>query len=177
MAQALTPPFLLACVLLVVAGAGKLRSPTAAAAAVAVLGVGPRLGERGRRLLVRALALAEIALGAAGALHPSPAPALALACVYVTFALITLRLGRRRASCGCFGQEGAPASAGQSVLSLSLALVAGLGAVSAPRGLPWLLARPVPSAAILLIGLAGAVVAAALTYTELPRAWAAWGAR
>lgn len=63
-ADALTPPFLLAALLLCLAGAVKLRSPAGASRALAALGLTPGRG------LVRAFAAGELALGLAAVFDP-----------------------------------------------------------------------------------------------------------
>lgn len=173
MSEALTPPFLLAATVLLVAGAGKLRWPAAAAAAMATLNLPSRTA------YVRAFAVAELALGADCVLAPTRAAALTLSALYAVFAALTVLLARRRASCGCFGEApgDSPASAAQSLLSGALALVAAAGAYHLPHSLSWVLARPVPAAAALSLGILGAGYAAVLTYTLLPQAWGAWSAR
>lgn len=173
MRQALTPPFLLAAGILMLAGAAKLRSPAGAARALWTLGL------PSRQAYVRALALAELALGADCALAPTGVGALALASLYGVFAVIALRLARRQASCGCFGggRGDSPASAGQGLLSGVLALLVGASAVGPPQSLGWVFARPAPTAAVLTVGLLGAAYAALIAYTQLPRAWAAWSPR
>jgi hypothetical protein len=97
-----------------------------------------------------------------------------LALAYGAFSLISLALARRRAACGCFGGTEAPASGLQVALSLALAATAGLAAEQLPHGLPWVVTRAGALAAVLLLGLAGAVYGGVLAYTEAPRAWAAW---
>ncbi len=176
MSQALTPPFLLASGLLLVAGIAKLRTPAGAAGALVTLGIlwaGGRVG----RLMVRAVAVGELGLGAVCLLHPGPVVALALAGLYLGFAATGGALVRRRASCGCFGDRDVAASALQVWMSLALAVVVALAASAGTHGAPWLLSRPPATAAVLMVGLVGAVYAAALAYTELARAWFAWSER
>ncbi len=176
MSQALTPPFLLASGLLMVAGMAKLRTPSAAAGALVALGI-PVAGARVGRVAVRGFAVAELGLGTLCLLEPGRIATLTLAGLYLSFAAITLALSRRRASCGCFGDRDLAASATHTWLSLALAAVVAVAAVTGTRGAAWLLARPPASCLVLVVGLAGAVYAAALAYTELPRAWSAWSTR
>ncbi len=173
MREALTAPFLLATALLLLAGVAKLRSPAAASRALLTL----RLPSR--RSYVRGFALAEITLGAGCALAPERGTALALAVLYLGFAGLTILLARRRASCGCFGEAHgeSPASASQSLLSATLALVAMASVFRVPHSLGWILSRPAPTAVALSLGIAGAVYATMLAYTLLPQAWGAWSAR
>jgi hypothetical protein len=161
---ALAPAFLVAALVLCVAGAAKLRSPDAAAAA---LGVSP--------WAVRGLACGEITLGAACALLPTWPLALALALVYGGFSLAAVVFRRRGVSCGCFGDNGLPVSLAHVIASGLLGALALGAAVAGPRGLGWVLGRPAPTAAVLALGIAGALYATVIVYTQLPAAWAAWG--
>jgi hypothetical protein len=165
---ALTPPFLVAALLLCVAGALKLRSPRPAAAALRTLGL------PGPTWLIRALAVGELALGAACAIDPTRAGAAVLAGAYVAFAGVAAALARRRVACGCFGEDDTPVSAAHWVASAFLGAVAAAAAADGSHGLGWVLGRGAPTAAVLLIGITGALYATVLVYTDLPVAWAAW---
>jgi hypothetical protein len=171
LSDALTPPFVVASLVLCLAGALKLRSPQAAASALRTLGL------PGRDWIVRAAAAAEVALGAACAVHPGRAVAVALALVYAQFAAIAAVLMRRRAACGCFGENDLPVSLAHVIASELLGTLAGAAAVAGPGGLGSVLARPVPQATVLLIGISGALYAVVLVYTWVPRAWGAWSGR
>jgi hypothetical protein len=160
---ALTPPFLVAALLLCVAGALKLRSPGGAAAA---LGVSP--------WAVRGVACGEVVLGAACALWPTRPLAVALAVVYGLFSLVAVGLMRRGVSCGCFGDNDLPVSLAHVIASELLGALAVGAALTGPRDLGWVLARPAATAVVLLIGIAGALYATVLVYTQLPLAWTAW---
>ncbi|HET6866234.1 MAG TPA: MauE/DoxX family redox-associated membrane protein [Solirubrobacteraceae bacterium] len=163
MTQALAPPFLVASLVLCVAGAFKLRSPRTAASA---LGIPERL--------VRALSVGEIILGAACALHPTRALALALALVYQLFAGVAVVLKRRRVACGCFGDNDIPVSPAHVIASELLGAVAVAAAIASPRGLSWVADQPPAASVVLALGVAGAVYATVLVFTGLPRAWTAW---
>jgi len=160
---ALAPPFLVASLVLCLAGLAKLRAPAAAAAA---LHTGP--------WAIRALAAGEVALGAACAVHPTRALATALAVLYGLFALVAARLRRERVACGCFGDDDLPVSQAHVVASELLGTLAAAAAVVAPLGLPWLASQPTPKALVLAVAIAGAVYATVLLYTAVPRAWSAW---
>jgi hypothetical protein len=155
MSAALAPPFLVASLVLCVSGALKLRS---GGGAMRVLGVG------------------EIALGTACAVHPTQALAAALAVVYASFSVVAVILMRRRAACGCFGEDDFPVTLAHVIASELLGALAMVAAVAGPRGFGWVLAQPAPTAVVLAIGVAGAVYATVLVYTAVPRAWAAWDA-
>lgn len=168
MSDALTPPFLLAALVLCVAGAAKLRAPAGAARAAAVLGL--PVGT----LLIRGLALGELALGCICMAQPSRTAAAVLGALYLVFAVLSVMLARRRSECGCFGDAQSPASGFQALLSGALALgaLAALGAV--PHNLAWLFARSPTETIVLSGGISAAVYGTVLAYTKLPQAWAAW---
>ncbi len=153
MSAALAPAFLVASLLLCVSGALKLRSGGSA---------------------MRALGAGEVALGAVCAAHPTQALAVALAVVYAVFAGVAVVLMRRRLACGCFGENDFPVSAGHCIASALLGTLVLAAAVAGPRGLGWVFGRAPGTAAVLLIGIAGAVYAVVLVYTVVPRAWGAW---
>ncbi|MBV9604568.1 MAG: hypothetical protein JO027_05655 [Solirubrobacterales bacterium] len=159
MSEALAPPFLVAALLVCVAGVVKLRSPHRAAAA---LQTSP--------WAIRGLAVGEVSLGAACALAPTRPLAVALAAVYGLFSLLAVVLMRRGVPCGCFGDNDFPVSLAHVTASELLAALALGAALTGPRGLEWALDQP----AALLLGIAGAVYATVLVYTRLPVAWAAW---
>jgi hypothetical protein len=171
MSAALTAPFAVAAAVLCVAGVAKLRAPSGAVRALMVAGLPARAG------LVQVLAIVEVTIGGLALLHPTPALAGAVAALYASFCLVSLVLARRRAGCGCFGADDAPASAIQSLLSAVLCLVAVCAAIAPAHGLAWMLAEGAGQASALLIGIAGSAYATVIAYTELPRAWSAWSRR
>jgi hypothetical protein len=171
MAEVLTPIFATAALIVCLAGAAKLRSPGGAARALRTLGL------PGNRLLVRGLAVGEVALGLACAIDPRPVLAGGLACLYGIFATVAFALIRKRADCGCFGETDIPASVLQSALSAALALGALLSVVWTPHGLGWVLDRSGATAVVLVVGIGGAVYASVMAYTVLPQAWGAWSGR
>ena len=156
MSAALAPPFIVASLVLCVAGVMKLRFST--------------------RLSMRALGVGEVALGVVCVVHPTPALAVALAVVYGSFAAVAAVLRRRRLACGCFGENDFPVSLAHVIASELLGALAFAAAVAGTRGLGWLLGQPAPTAVALVIGIAGAAYAVVLVYTIVPRAWTAWSA-
>jgi len=172
-ASALTPPVLVAALVVVLAAAAKLRSPAGASEALAVLGV-PIRRRAGRELAVRLLATGEIGLGVTVLIAGGAAAQFALGGLYLSFAVMTLALARRHAECGCFGDTGGPASAIGAGLNFGFAAVCLLGAAVGATGGEQLFDLPAWQAPGALLALAAAAVAASLTYTELPRAWQAW---
>jgi hypothetical protein len=167
--QALAPPFLVASLVLCVAGAFKLRSPEVAAGALRTL----RLP--GGKWLVRSLAAGELLLGVVCAVHPTRATAAVLAAAYVTFAGVAAVLSGQRVGCGCFSEADTPVSRVHVVANLVLGAVAAAAAVASPRGLGWMATQPAGTGVALGIGIAGAACAVVLVYTEVPRAWTEWG--
>jgi hypothetical protein len=165
LAEVLTGPHVIAAVVLGIAGLAKLRSPRTAAAALAV-----------SPLLIRCFALLEIALGAAALRSPARVLSGLLAVTYLGLAVLTLVLARRSAACGCFGEGETPASIAQSMLSGALALVCAASAGFPVHSLGWILGRPAGTAAILLVGTAGAAYGTVVAYSELPLAWRSWSA-
>ena len=168
MAEAVTPPFAVAAIVLCVAAVAKLRSPGTAADALAVLGAPAGVA------LVRAIALGELALGCWCIAAPSRIGAALIALAYGGFAGLGLALARRHASCGCFGAGESRATPAQAALSAALMVVAITATISISHGLPWIVQRGAPSAAVLLIAVVAAAYATVLAYTELPAAWGAW---
>src|SRR5690242_17772209 len=156
-------PFLAAAALLVVAGAPKIADPLPLVRALrsARLPAGPRL--------VRALAVAEVVVGAAAVVHPSTATALLVAVAYAGFTgFVAVALGRGGVleSCGCFGRADTPPTRAHLVLTAALSASAVALAVAPPAGPVWsaaVLTRPATVAlfgfTVLLAVLAHAVMA------------------
>jgi hypothetical protein len=158
---------------LVVAGAGKLRAPAAAADALRSAGLpaGP--------IPVRLVGTAETVLGIAVLVAPAR-PALGLmAALYAAFAAFALRLllaAEPAPSCGCFG-AGAPPSPLHVAFDAVAAVVAAAAASGPPPGLPELAARaPLPGIA-LVAGCTAAAYAVTLVLGRLPEAAAAYRPR
>lgn len=156
-------PQLVAALVLGVAGVAKLRSPHGAAAAI-----------RQPAELVRAFAAGELGLAAVAVLTASWWSSILMAVLYAGFALLTLRLARAGAACGCFGARPDPASPGQSALSATLGGLALAGALGGAHDAGWILERPAWAAAVLILGAGTAVYGIVLAYTELPELWRAW---
>jgi hypothetical protein len=162
-ANALTIPHAVAALVLCVAGAAKLRSPTAAARAVRLV-PGP----------VRAFAGAELALGAVALVLAPLLATVLMAVVYAAFAILTLHLARAGEACGCFGAPGSPASPLQSLLSATLAAVCVVAAAGGTHAGGWILGRSPGIVTVLVLGAAGAVYGVVLAYSELPLLWRSW---
>ena len=164
-------PFTVAAVVLCVAAVAKLRAPEQAAAALAATGLPDSVH------LIRLFAVGEFALGAWAAVAPSRPIAIAMAALYAAFAAFTIVLGRRGASCGCFGVSEVSASPLQAAISAALSLVCVWVAIDAAHGVSWILDRPPLEALVLGLGIATAVFGTVVAYTELPAAWGAWSRR
>lgn len=140
------------CLLLVVAGAAKLRRPTPARAAFAAA-----TGARLPTWAVRAGGAVEVAVGAGALSSPQPAAAWAVAALYAAFAVFVVvalrRSGGRATSCGCFGDTGAPLHTVQAVVDTAIATAA--VAVAAGGGLA---AGPAERAGLVVLGAAVAWV-------------------
>jgi hypothetical protein len=167
----MTPPFLVAALVLCAAGTAKLRAPATAGTALRMLGL------PGDAALVRLLALGEVALATWALAAPSRAVAAAVACLFVCFAAVALLLVRRHASCGCFGADHTPASPVQAVVSAVIAALCAGVAAAGPHGLGWVLDRPAGQAGVVTVAVLAASCAAVLAYTALPAAWEAWDER
>jgi hypothetical protein len=109
-------PYLIGCVLLVVAGALKAIRPDDTARALVSV-VAPRLRPvvryRVLRFIVRLLSAVEAGLGAFALLVPRPLTAALVGASYVAFAVAvvyTRSRGGALASCGCFGTPDTPAT-------------------------------------------------------------------
>lgn len=173
MGEALTPPVLVAALVVAVAGVAKLRAPAAAADALHALGVAIS-SRSGRALAVRGLATAELGLAAAAILTGQAALLFALAALYVGFALAALRLARAQASCGCFGTSVVPASEITVALNGAFASLCLAGGLVGGHGVGWILSRSATEVPVLVVSILAGAAAAVLAYTELPRAWHAW---
>jgi hypothetical protein len=149
-------PYLMACGLLVLAGAMKLVRPAGTVRALAqVFGL--------RRLLTAAvpvLAALELALGTAAVIWPRPALAGAVAVSYALFAgfIVTVRLRHGAlSSCGCFGTPDTPATWLHAVGNVLLGLSAVVIAAQRPAGnLAMILSRqPLHGVPLVLASLVG----------------------
>jgi hypothetical protein len=127
--------FLAAAGLLCVAGLGKAIRPDDTARALALLLPGPT-PLRAMRVVVRAGALAEAAIGALAIVFPRPATAGLVALSYLCF-FVVVAFARRRggplATCGCFGRPDTPPTALHLVIDGALAVVAAVVALDAPH--------------------------------------------
>jgi hypothetical protein len=156
----LAGPFLAAGGLLVVAGLPKLRDPLPLVRPLRTTGL-PASG-----LLVRLLALAEVALGVAAVVAPGRVTAALVAVAYAAFTAfvaLAVRRGGVLGSCGCFGRPNTPPTRAHLVLTGGATATAAALAVFPPGTGVWSGAAPASTAA-----LAGfAVLLGALAYLVL----------
>jgi hypothetical protein len=144
-------PFLAASALLVLAGAPKLRDPMPLVRALR----SARL--RASRGLVRALAVAEVVVGASALVRPGRLTAAAVALSYLAFTAfvaLTLRRGGVLGSCGCFGRPDTPPTVGHLAVTVVLAAGAASLALAPPAGPVWASVTPELAA---LVGFAALV--------------------
>lgn len=129
MQDAVTAGVWILAVVLVLAGAAKLRHPAGTATALAAA----RLPSSS--LVVRGLGALELAVGVAVLTVGGPVPSLIAAAVYAGFTLFAA-VHRRQdgASCGCFGAEASPLTGAHVVVDAAAAGVAVLGAQLAVPG-------------------------------------------
>lgn len=151
--------FAATALLLVHAGAAKVRDPAAAAAMLRRAG-SPLGGSGMLPVAVRAAGLVEAGVGASAALVGSRLTAVAVVCCYLAFAGVTVRLLRHapRTSCGCFGRTSSPVGPAHLVLNLVAAGIAIAAAARPPRAFDGLLDGGV------VHSLAGATQAGVLAY-------------
>src|SRR4051812_18932335 len=130
-------PVVAGAVLLVVAGAGKVRRPAATVGALRSVGV--RVG----RPAIRVLGGAETVLGltaiAVGGVVPTALVGLSYL-GFTGFLVVALRTGGALSSCGCLGRPDTPPTRTHAVVTAALGLAAlvaaGFGGIK-PRDLAW----------------------------------------
>jgi len=168
----LLPWFGTACALLVVAGVAKIRSPSVARSALSAVGLSVPNAS------IRALGVAEIAIGGWAALRPTALTAGMVAALYgifTAFVVASMR-GGQAAPCGCFGvadTEVGPVHAALNAVACAVGIAA---AIAPPPGIGSVLDREPLVATSLAFGMAAAAVAAYLAFTAFPGAWRAYGA-
>jgi hypothetical protein len=133
-------PYLVACALLMIAGAMKLVRPDDTARALAAVApdrLRRPLQFRYLRILIRIGALAELVVGGVAMFLPRSLPAALVAASYAVFVGVVVYVrskGGAVASCGCFGSLDTPATRLHVVINLGLAISAVAVAVDAPTG-------------------------------------------
>ena len=126
-------PYLIACALLVLAGASKSTRPANTVRALAGIFPYPRF----LALTVPLLAAGELVLGTTAIIWPVPVLAAMVAISYAVFAgfvaVIRLRHGAV-SSCGCFGTPDTPATWLHTLINVFLAASSAAVAVDEPGG-------------------------------------------
>lgn len=165
------PALDLIAALLVVSGIGKLREPDSARAAL-----------RSARLpswsvLVRAVGLAEVMVGAVCVVRPLWTVDLTVALLYLAFAAALARLLRSGAdldSCGCLGATDAPPSWIHVTFNLAAVAIACVAALLGSASLPQLVVTHPPAGLVVLVGIAASIRLAVVVFTVLPGALTAY---
>ena len=152
----MTGPVLVAGILLVWAGVAKAWRPAGTARALSAAGLPAPPS------LVRALAVAEVAIGV-GAAAAGGAFAVAMACSYGAFAVfvgVALRRGWSLSSCGCFGEPDARPTVTHLLVDVALAGVSLAGGAEGLRAISSVARHPAEGAATALVAVvtAGLVV-------------------
>jgi hypothetical protein len=163
--EALAGPFLASAALLVLAGAGKLRTPLPLARALRLAGLPVGVP------VVRAGAAVEVLLGLAALLTGSALAAAGVALSYAAFTgfvLLGLRRGTALSSCGCFGTADTPPTWTHVAVTGALAAVAAAVAVRPLGPLPDLLAGAPGLGLPLLVATAAVAVTAYVVLAVLP---------
>jgi hypothetical protein len=155
--DALAGPYLASAALLVAAGGAKTVDPLPLVRALRSSGLPAPV------LLVRAGAVAEVAVGLLAAATGSAAAAAGVALSYAAFTgfvVVALVRGGVLASCGCFGKADTPPTRTHVAVTAGFALVAAAVALRPVGPLPDLLAAQ-PGAGVPLLLAAAAVAATA----------------
>jgi len=155
---------------LLVAGAGKLHAPAAAADAMRSAGL------PSGTIPARLVGAAEVAVGAAALAVPSAASLGAMALAYALLAGFAVRLLRSSvpvASCGCFGAD-APPSRLHAGFDAAAAVAAAALAFAPPPGLPGQAAGAPLAGVGLVVGCLTAAYAVSLVLRHLPQAAGAY---
>jgi hypothetical protein len=169
MSQALAPAVWALAALLIVAGAAKLRDPSAATRALREAGI-PANGT-----LMRGAGMAEVAVGAWCLVAPSTGSVALLALAYVVFAGAVSRMHQAGVGdCGCFGERSFAPGPAHLALDLCAAVIALVAVVAPPPAIDTVTDRPPLEAVALAAGLACAVLLSYLAFTVMPSAWSAY---
>jgi hypothetical protein len=167
-------PFVIACVLLGVAGGAKVADPGPTRGALRALGL------PATRVLVIMLGVAELATAVSALIVGGRWAAGAVAVFYLGFAgfvAVALRRETPLSSCGCFGREDTPPTAIHLAVNLTFAAVAVVLIVDPVGPLDTVLADQ-PAAGVPFVGwVAMGTYAAYLLLSVMPRTLARVGPR
>lgn len=171
MVSAAAGPFLIAAILLIVAGVAKVRSPASTVGAFKTMGLPASIGT------VRALGAGECLLGVAALAVPNAVVAAGVGVVYLGFAVTiahALRSSVPLRSCGCFGSKDTPPTRFHLAINVVGAVAGGLAAAVGTSN-AWALLIGSPAYGVPLV--AAALAACALVYytvVELPLLFSAY---
>jgi hypothetical protein len=143
-------PLLAAAALLVVAGVPKVADPLPLVRALRAAGMPVP------RLVVRAFALGEVAVGGWAVVAPGRVSSALVAAAYLVFTAFVARVlarGGVLGSCGCFGKADTPATRTHLGLTAAAALVALWAALDPPHRVWW----TVDAATLTTVGLAAVI--------------------
>jgi len=162
-------PVLAGALLLTMAGGGKVRRPASTVGAL------KSVGFRVPRGAVRALGVAEVALGISAVIPGGPVPAALLGFGYLGFTgfvILAIRKGGTLSSCGCFGRPDTSPTSTHAIVTTAIgvcALVAvGFGGIDA-RQLAWTATDATLLAFAALVTWLAWLVFAVLPHARLPR--------
>jgi hypothetical protein len=158
--------------LLLVAGAGKLRDPTNTRQVLRAMDL------PSARATVRALAVAEIAIGGGALAFGSPLTAALVAVAYVLFACFIVVLRHRAGptvSCGCFGSAAINPGITHVAVNVTIALgiaagIAGGGSLNVSQ-----VVDMSPAGAVYALGLAALIRLTYVALTVLPNLLSEYG--
>ena len=169
--MSLLPALVVVAVLLVIAGAAKLRNPQLAHAALETAGL------PGGIAAVRLAGAVEIAVGAVCIVRPDRVAELGLAALYLIFAVVVarqIRSGSEPGSCGCLGGIDAPPAWAHVGLNLAATAVGCAAAIAGTSGLLQLAAAHPVGGLVVLVGTTFATRLAIVVFTDLPGALAVY---
>ncbi len=159
-------PFAVAALLLVLAGIAKARRPADTVVALRAAGL------PATSVLVRAGALAEVAIGGSALASGDRATAILVALSYAAFTLFVVTALRRAtplASCGCFGKPDTPPTWTHVVITGAATCAAIVVAADPTAGLPDVLkSQPYTGLPFVLLLLCGTLLAY-VAMSTLPR--------
>ena len=155
-------PFWIACAVLAVAGSAKIGDPRFTAGALVDLGVPTKWATWNA---VRAIGVAEVALGLAALLSGWWVAAAVVAAAYVSFAAVVLAAQRADTplqTCGCFGVPDVAPTGGHLFLNVLLAAVStGAAFADVPSAGTVIRDNPGPATVLLAMTALGAWLAMA----------------
>jgi hypothetical protein len=173
MGEALAPAIWTLAGVLALAALAKLRDPGPADRALGAAGM-----VHGT-MLVRALAVGELAVAGWCLIAPGTAAMAALAAVYLGFAGAVSRMRQAGVGdCGCFGERSFEPGVAHLALNLCAVAIAMVAVIAPPPGIGAVADRAPLEAIALACGVASCVYLSYLAFTAFPKAWGSYaGAR